>query len=164
MIQVMIEKIDQANSKPQIYKLCVLQGLSLIISFSTKINVNATDIKELQIHQRGLQIQAFERNVLSNIIILPLNICVLFLCKILSFIKLQEYSTREFSYPSRQRSGKTVSRLACRSFSQKTKDEFVLFTFLLFMANKTNSSVCFLGESTVCQSAFWYYLTIKTWT
>ena len=32
-------------------------------------------------------------------------------------------------------------------------DEFVLFAFLLFTANKSNSSVRFLGESTARQSA-----------
>ena len=40
-------------------------------------------------------------------------------------------------------------------------DEFVLFAFLLFTANKSNSSVCFLGESTARQSAFWFYLTFS---
>ena len=37
---------------------------------------------------------------------------------------------------------------------KKRTDEFVLFAFLLFMANKSNSSVSFLGESKACQSAF----------
>ena len=36
--------------------------------------------------------------------------------------------------------------------------KFVLFAFLLFKANKTNSFVCFLGESTARQSCFWFYL------
>ena len=40
-------------------------------------------------------------------------------------------------------------------------DEFVLFAFLLFTANKSNSSVRFLGESTACQSAFQFYLTFR---
>ena len=40
-------------------------------------------------------------------------------------------------------------------------DEFVLFAFLLFMANKSNLSVCFLGESTARQSAFRFYLTFS---
>ena len=31
---------------------------------------------------------------------------------------------------------------------KKESNEFVLFVFLLFMANKTNSFVRFLGEST----------------
>ena len=38
--------------------------------------------------------------------------------------------------------------------SKKRTDEFDLFAFLLFTANKSNSSVCFLGESTARQSAF----------
>jgi hypothetical protein len=42
---------------------------------------------------------------------------------------------------------------------KKRTDEFDLFAFLLFMANKSNLSVCFLGESTDRQSAFWFYLT-----
>ena len=37
---------------------------------------------------------------------------------------------------------------------KKQTDEFVLFAFLLFTANKSNSSVRFLGESTARQSAF----------
>ena len=37
---------------------------------------------------------------------------------------------------------------------KKRTDEFVLFAFLLFTANKSNSSVRFLGESTARQSAF----------
>ena len=32
---------------------------------------------------------------------------------------------------------------------KKRTDEFVLFAFLLFTANKSNLSVCFLGESTM---------------
>ena len=37
---------------------------------------------------------------------------------------------------------------------KKRTDEFDLFAFLLFTANKSNSSVSFLGESTARQSAF----------
>ena len=37
---------------------------------------------------------------------------------------------------------------------KKRRDEFVLFAFLLFTANKSNSSIRFLGESTARQSAF----------
>ena len=37
---------------------------------------------------------------------------------------------------------------------KKRTDEFDLFAFLLFMANKSNSSVRFFGESTARQSAF----------
>ena len=37
---------------------------------------------------------------------------------------------------------------------KKRMDKFVLFAFLLFTANKSNSSVRFLGESTARQSAF----------
>ena len=42
---------------------------------------------------------------------------------------------------------------------KKQTDEFVLFAFLLFTANKSNSSIRFLGESAAPQSAFWFYLT-----
>ena len=45
---------------------------------------------------------------------------------------------------------------------KKRTDEFVLFAFLLFMANKSNSSVRFLGESTAGQSAFWFFLTFSS--
>ena len=44
---------------------------------------------------------------------------------------------------------------------KKRTDEFVLFAFLLFMENKSNSSVQFLGESTARQSAFRFYLTFS---
>ena len=44
---------------------------------------------------------------------------------------------------------------------KKRTDEFVLFAFLLFMANKSNSSVRFLGKSKARQSAFWFYLTFS---
>ena len=44
---------------------------------------------------------------------------------------------------------------------KKRTDEFVLFAFLLFTANKSNSSVRFLGESTARQSAFRFYLTFN---
>ena len=44
---------------------------------------------------------------------------------------------------------------------KKRTDKFVLFAFLLFTANKSNSSVRFLGESTARQSAFWFYLTFN---
>ena len=37
---------------------------------------------------------------------------------------------------------------------KKRTDEFDLFPFLLFTANKSNSSVRFFGESTARQSAF----------
>ena len=37
---------------------------------------------------------------------------------------------------------------------KKWTDEFDLFAFLLFTANKSNSSVRILGESTARQSAF----------
>ena len=47
------------------------------------------------------------------------------------------------------------------TFPKKRTDEFVLFAFLLFTANKSNSFVHFLGESTVRQSVFWNYLTFS---
>ena len=44
---------------------------------------------------------------------------------------------------------------------KKPTDEFVLFAFLLFTANKSNSLVRFLGESTVRQSAVRNQLTFS---
>ena len=44
---------------------------------------------------------------------------------------------------------------------KKQTDEFVLFAFLLFRANKSNTSIRFLGESTARQSAFRFYLTFS---
>jgi len=49
-------------------------------------------------------------------------------------------------------------------FPKKWTDDYILFAFLLFTANKSNSSVCFLGESMVHQSAFRFYLTFSTET
>ena len=45
---------------------------------------------------------------------------------------------------------------------QKRTDEFVLFAFLFFTANKSNSSIRFLGKSMARQSAFGFYLTFKS--
>ena len=42
---------------------------------------------------------------------------------------------------------------------KKRTNKFVLFAFLLFTANKTNSFVRFLGESTARQFCFRFYLT-----
>ena len=44
---------------------------------------------------------------------------------------------------------------------KKQTNEFVLFAFLLFTANKTNSFVCFLGETTSRPNRFWLYLTFN---
>ena len=44
---------------------------------------------------------------------------------------------------------------------KKRTDEFDLFAFLLFTANKSNSSVRFFGESTARQSAFRFYLNFS---
>ena len=46
-------------------------------------------------------------------------------------------------------------------YPKKGMDEFVMFAFLLFTANKSNSSVHFLGKSTARQSAFRFYLTFN---
>ena len=45
---------------------------------------------------------------------------------------------------------------------KKLTNEFVLYAFLLFTANKSNSSVHFLVESTARQSAFRFYLTFMS--
>ena len=60
--------------------------------------------------------------------------------------------------------GQLISKVDWRAIDspKKRTEEFVLFAFLLFMANKSNSSVCFLGEFTVHQSAFRFYLTFIT--
>ena len=44
---------------------------------------------------------------------------------------------------------------------KKRTNEFFLFAFLLFTANKTNSFVHFLGESTARPNCFRFYLTFK---
>ena len=51
------------------------------------------------------------------------------------------------------------SNLWSANFSKKRTDEFVLFAFLHFTANKSNLSIHFLGESMARQSPFWFYLT-----
>ena len=52
--------------------------------------------------------------------------------------------------------GQLISKSDWRAINSPKKQtgEFVLFAFLLFMANKSNSSVRFLGESMARQSAF----------
>ena len=52
--------------------------------------------------------------------------------------------------------GQLISKADWRAIDspKKQTDKFVLFAFLLFTANKSNSSVRFLGESTARQSAF----------
>ena len=59
--------------------------------------------------------------------------------------------------------GQLISKADWRAIDspKKQMDKFVLFAFLLFTANKSNSSVCFLGESTARQSAFQFYLTFS---
>ena len=47
---------------------------------------------------------------------------------------------------------------------KKLTDEFVLFAFLHFRANKLNLSVRFLGESTARQSAFRFHQTFTVCT
>ena len=47
---------------------------------------------------------------------------------------------------------------------KKRTNEFVLFAFLLFTANKTNSFVRFWGESTAHPNCFWFHLTFKLLT
>ena len=51
--------------------------------------------------------------------------------------------------------GQLISKADWRAIDspKKRKNEFVLFAFLFFTANKSNSSVRFLGESMVHQSA-----------
>ena len=44
---------------------------------------------------------------------------------------------------------------------KKRMDKFVFFAFLLFMANKSNLSIRFLGESAAGQSSFWFFLTFS---
>ena len=44
---------------------------------------------------------------------------------------------------------------------KKQTNEFVLFAFLLFTANKSNSFVRFMGESTARQSAFRFWILMK---
>ena len=59
--------------------------------------------------------------------------------------------------------GQSISKADWRAIDsfKKQTDEFVLFAFLLFTANKSNSSVHFLGESTARQSAFRFFLTFR---
>ena len=62
-----------------------------------------------------------------------------------------------------QPKGQIISKAiyALLTSPKKQMDEFDLFAFLLFTANKSNSSVCFLGEFTARQSAFWFYLAFN---
>ena len=69
--------------------------------------------------------------------------------------KLSHSENTIFSYfGSRQRSVNFKSRLARHRCSKEQLEEFILFAFLLFTENKSNTSVRFLGESMTRQSAF----------
>ena len=59
--------------------------------------------------------------------------------------------------------GQSISKADRRAINspKQRMDEFVLFAFLLFAANKSNSSVHCLGESAARQSAFQFYLTFS---
>ena len=76
-----------------------------------------------------------------------------------------EKALRAFQIPTYNRTSVAKGQLISKAIyglltsPKKRTDEFDLFAFLLFMANKSNLSVCFLGESTDRQSAFWFYLT-----
>ena len=48
--------------------LCTSMAWLSNVLLNKKYYLRVTDIKKLQIHQRGLQIQAFERDMLSNIV------------------------------------------------------------------------------------------------
>ena len=54
---------------------------------------------------------------------------------------------------------KTKADWRAVDFSEKWRNKFVLFAFLLFTANKTNLFVNLLGESTARPKFFWFYLT-----
>ena len=62
--------------------------------------------------------------------------------------------------------GQLISKADWRAIDspKKRTDEFVLFAFLLFTANKSNLFVRFLGESTARQCAFRNYLTFRIFT
>ena len=59
--------------------------------------------------------------------------------------------------------GQLISKADWRTIGspKKRTNEFVLYALLLFPANKSNSTIHFLGESTTCQSAFRFYLTFS---
>ena len=59
--------------------------------------------------------------------------------------------------------GQLISKADWRAIDspKQRTDDFLLFAFLLFTENKSNSSVHFLGESTARQSAFRFYLTFS---
>ena len=61
--------------------------------------------------------------------------------------------------------GQLISKADWRGIDspKKQTDEFVLFALLLFTANKSNSSVHFLGESMARQSAFRIHLPFRTY-
>ena len=59
--------------------------------------------------------------------------------------------------------GQLISKADWRAIDspKKQTDEFILFAFLLFTANKSNLSVHFLGESKASQFAYRFYLTFS---
>ena len=73
----------------------------------------------------------------------------------LTFLIRKTAQTQQFLYVAVGR-GQLISKpiYGLLTSPKKRTDEFDLFAFLLFTANKSNSSVRFLGESTARQSAF----------
>ena len=70
---------------------------------------------------------------------------------------VKEQSTLKVSFPPHKGQIKPKA-----DSPKKWMNQFVLFAFLLFTANKTNSFVLFLGEYTAHPNCFWFYLTFIT--
>jgi hypothetical protein len=63
-------------------------------------------------------------------------------------------------FKNKSTKGQLISKADWRIIDSPKKNEQTnLFCLLFFMANTSNLSVRFFGESTVRQSAFWFYLT-----
>ena len=66
-------------------------------------------------------------------------------------LSLEGAIRKVWDFRSRELKGQLIPKADLRAIDspKKQTDEFVLFAFLLFTANKSNSSVRFLRESTV---------------
>ena len=97
-----------------------------------------------------------------TLVIIRNNFCIIQSLQMSPIPKTGSWSGPYFRHIVEQRGskGQLISKADWSAIDslKKPMEEFVLFAFLLFTANKSNSSVHFLGESTARQSAFWSYL------
>ena len=100
----------------------------------------------------------------GGLVAFELKIIIIILVRLSTFTKLYSYF-KNYGWIGCAK-GHLISKAiyAMLTSPKKQTGEFDLFAFLLFTANKSHLSVCFLGESAARQSAFWFYLTFSNFS